>query len=650
MSRLISLNLDVNSRKPTQFQDLVKIGDDLSLSITVFNGSNSYDFTNESVSVFLKKADNTKVQQTLTISGNVVSCATLDAQASTYVGQVEGELTITDTGGQVTSSTFIYEVEGSISDEALTASADSIETLQQVQTLIDTYNENASNLATQNTQTLSNISTLGINNDTANTNIANLTNVNNIASSNISSLSTQNVTAANNISSLNTQNSNASTNIANLTNVNATATSNISSLNTQNSNASTNITNLTNVNNTASNNISAIQSFNYTQVVGVTDDTGTANAYVITLSNAPTAYAKYQTFKFIAKTANTGSSTLNVNGLGVKLLVKDVNIVLVTGDILAGQIITAVYDGTNFQIIPDYSTQLSQLTKQNLLINGDFQVWQRGASFTPASTATYTADRWHCATLNNTLTIAQISTGGLSITNSTAFTNNARFGQFIEIPASLQGKTVTLSINLSSTVAQSVMLFGASYNGTTITPISTKSISLTTTATTYTLTFNAPTTSYLYIGLALACASSGYYGSTGAMTLSACTINAYWAKVEVGSYATSFVPNLYGEELLLCQRYYDVSCFKGIACATNNLLVEQAYSIFKRITPTLTIKSMFAGALGKISNLNICTDVTFTVSSLNNNYIELMNIVSSDSNLVVGNTYGLIVYSDAEIY
>ena len=96
-----------------------------------------------------------------------------------------------------------------------------------------------------------------------------------------------------------------------------------------------------------------------TKIAGVVDDSGTANTYVITLATAPTVYAKYQTFKFIAKTANSGASTLNVNGLGAKSLVKDVNVPLATGDILAGQIITAIYDGTNFQIIPDFSTQFA---------------------------------------------------------------------------------------------------------------------------------------------------------------------------------------------------------------------------------------------------------------------------------------------------
>lgn len=96
-----------------------------------------------------------------------------------------------------------------------------------------------------------------------------------------------------------------------------------------------------------------------TKITNPVDDVGTVNTYIITLANAPTTYVKYQTFRFIAKTSNTGASTLNVNGLGAKALIKDVNTPLVAGDILAGQIVTAIYDGTNFQIIPNFKAQLA---------------------------------------------------------------------------------------------------------------------------------------------------------------------------------------------------------------------------------------------------------------------------------------------------
>ena len=103
----------------------------------------------------------------------------------------------------------------------------------------------------------------------------------------------------------------------------------------------------------------ATQLSDYTKVNSYLVDSGSANAYVITPSPAITSYVAGQVFKFKAVNSNTGASTLNVSGKGAIALVKDVNVPLVTGDILAGQIITAVYDSTNFQIVPDVSTKFS---------------------------------------------------------------------------------------------------------------------------------------------------------------------------------------------------------------------------------------------------------------------------------------------------
>jgi hypothetical protein len=79
-------------------------------------------------------------------------------------------------------------------------------------------------------------------------------------------------------------------------------------------------------------------------------DTGTANAYVIALSPAITAYAAGQEITFKAGAASTTASTLNVNTLGTKALKKLHDQDIEAGDIESGSIVTAVYDGTNFQV------------------------------------------------------------------------------------------------------------------------------------------------------------------------------------------------------------------------------------------------------------------------------------------------------------
>jgi Pectate lyase superfamily protein len=85
-------------------------------------------------------------------------------------------------------------------------------------------------------------------------------------------------------------------------------------------------------------------------------DTGTANAYVVTTSPAITSIPVGAVFNFQAVHANTGTSTLNVDGIGVVTIKKNggtggsVGANLASGDIATGQLVTVMYDGTNFQM------------------------------------------------------------------------------------------------------------------------------------------------------------------------------------------------------------------------------------------------------------------------------------------------------------
>lgn len=83
--------------------------------------------------------------------------------------------------------------------------------------------------------------------------------------------------------------------------------------------------------------------------------TGTAGAYQI-INSPPytqnsTAYEIGKAYTFIANHASTGASTLQVDGLAVKPMKINVSSDLQNNTILANEIVTAIYDGTNFQII-----------------------------------------------------------------------------------------------------------------------------------------------------------------------------------------------------------------------------------------------------------------------------------------------------------
>jgi len=72
--------------------------------------------------------------------------------------------------------------------------------------------------------------------------------------------------------------------------------------------------------------------------------TGSANAYVLTYSNAPTL-THGMIFSFKANFANTGTATANVNSLGaVSIVLVDGASALTTGDILVNQHVVLSYD------------------------------------------------------------------------------------------------------------------------------------------------------------------------------------------------------------------------------------------------------------------------------------------------------------------
>ena len=83
-------------------------------------------------------------------------------------------------------------------------------------------------------------------------------------------------------------------------------------------------------------------------------DAGAANAYDVTLDASITSLATGQIIKFAAGNANTLASTLRVHNASVdqtknlkSLAAGDLRV----GDIVIGQIITCIYDGTQFRLI-----------------------------------------------------------------------------------------------------------------------------------------------------------------------------------------------------------------------------------------------------------------------------------------------------------
>ena len=80
-------------------------------------------------------------------------------------------------------------------------------------------------------------------------------------------------------------------------------------------------------------------------------DSGSANAYVVALAPAATAYVAGMQVDFKAANSNTGASTINVNGLGVvNILQAGGTAPLFPNQIRLGDVVSITYDGTQFQL------------------------------------------------------------------------------------------------------------------------------------------------------------------------------------------------------------------------------------------------------------------------------------------------------------
>ena len=97
-------------------------------------------------------------------------------------------------------------------------------------------------------------------------------------------------------------------------------------------------------------------------------DSGAANAYVLTAvggTQAPAAYADGQTIRFIPGNANTGASTINVSGLGVKDIRSPNGSVLIGGELQQGLLVSLSYDvgSDKFRLSDQYQASIATVPR-----------------------------------------------------------------------------------------------------------------------------------------------------------------------------------------------------------------------------------------------------------------------------------------------
>jgi hypothetical protein len=151
--------------------------------------------------------------------------------------------------------------------------------------------------------------------------------------------------------------------------------------------------------------ISAIQQEAYVYA----PDSGSANAFAVTLTPAPAIVAGSEVV-FKAASGNSTACTLTVNGTTYPLT-KNGTTALVAGDIAAGQIITAKFDGTNFQIIVPGSGGGGTVTSVGLTVPSWLSV--SGSPVTGSGTFAITATTGQTA--NQFLATPDGSTGAVGL-------------------------------------------------------------------------------------------------------------------------------------------------------------------------------------------------------------------------------------------
>ncbi len=295
-------------------------------------------------------------------------------------------------------------------------------------------------------------------------------------------------------------------------------------------------------------------------------------------------------------------------------------------------------------------------SNKNAIINGDFNIWQRGSSFVSVTDQQYSADRWiygKSGTMVHDIsrsvdvpTLAQAGRGFnysllidcQTIDNSISATDFCVVEQRIEgynfLP--IAQKPLTLSFWVKATKIGIHCAYIKNTGGDkayvaefTINASDTwefKTINFP--ATPSTGTWNYINGIGLFVGFTLACGSNlqttagawqhnGAIGSTNQVNTCDSASNNFricGVQLEVGSVATDFEQKALSYELMLCQRYYEKSY--NLAIAPGALNAEGSYvytgqnaqtghstfkfSVPKRSTPSISIYSPNTGSAGKM--------------------------------------------------
>jgi hypothetical protein len=287
------------------------------------------------------------------------------------------------------------------------------------------------------------------------------------------------------------------------------------------------------------------------------------------------------------------------------------------------------------------------LSNRNLLLNGDFSVWQRGTSH---STEGYgSADRWsmHFGGTQTLVRVDMTQTRANEIKaacghvpehfisyNVTSFSSHSGFRTRLEDIMKVSGQTVTLTLVAASennaVIAPKLRVWNTSAG--TSQDISSTGVTTDGVMRRYTWTYDVA--DVFTVG--------STPDGTGFFEVEIYTDRAGWhdyacVQLEQGDTATPFEHRTYGQELSLCQRYFQV--FSGrryyyASVSSEGDLHTLIYPVQMRVTPTVSTTT------NSIANL-------FTASSVANVAGVEIYIQSSGTGVYVDWDYTLAL--DAEL-
>jgi hypothetical protein len=385
---------------------------------------------------------------------------------------------------------------------------------------------------------------------------------------------------------------------------------------------------------------------NYVGSANFYTDSGVANAYVLSTTGsfkAPTALVDGLEVRFRTSNPNTGASTINVAGLGNVDIKEADGVTDVGASFISSTSDNRLrYDAGNSAFIPAVS---ADSFNKNLIINGDFEIAQRGTSFTSVSPG-YTLDRWaygrsgtmvHDITQDtDTPTVGQAgryipksilidcTTIDASITpNAYCFTLQKIEGYNFQAIAQ---KTFTLSFWVKATKTGTYCVafrnsgldrsYVAEYTINTTNTWEKKTITVSTSPSTGTWNYTNGVGLEVLFTLASGTAfqttagswqTGSFFGTSNQVNACDNTANNFrltGVQVEAGSVATEFEKRSIQEEVALCQRYYyfnTTTYSLGRVRTSDNLSrVNITYPTELRATPSTTINTKFLGTFTDI--------------------------------------------------